>query len=83
MNMSDFILLYLAPFLIGVLIRYASRKWDRPLLVTLCLIFVIFVLVLISSSVDYFGLEVRLFASMILGTVIADFIYRMRRRRKE
>lgn len=81
--MDVFLLLYVGPFIIGMAMRYASQRWCRALLVTFCLIFVIFILVLISSSVDYFGLEVRFFASMILGAVITDLIYRIRRRRKE
>lgn len=71
------------PFIIGVLIRYASRKWDRPLLVTVCLIFAVIVGSLVTSVksrifLETFKIRVAIFAFMILGALIADLIYRIR-----
>lgn len=68
--------------------RYASRKWDRPLLKTICLIFAVIVISLIVSVIDrtfivYIEVRVRLFACMIFGALIADLIHRIRRLRKE
>jgi len=82
--MADFILGYLSPFIIGVVMRYASRKWDKPLLITICLIFAVIVISLIVSVIDHtfiVHLEIRakLFACMILGALIADLIHRIRR----
>ena len=87
-NMADFILGYLSPFIIGVVMRYASRKWDRPLLVSNCLIFVVMVINIIVSVIErtfivYLESRVRLFACMIFGVLTADFIYRIHHRRKE
>ena len=86
--MSDFIFGFFSPFIIGVVMRYASRKWDRPLLVTICLIFAVVVISLIVSGIDRtfmvrLEIRVKLFACMIFGALTADLIYRIRRRRKE
>lgn len=86
--MADFILGYLSPFIIGVVMRYASRKWDRPLLVANCLIFAVIVISLIVSVIErtfivHLEFRVRLFACMIFGVLIADLIYRIRHQRKE
>ena len=85
----DILLGCLFPFIIGGLIRYASRKWDRPLLVAVCLIFIVivgdFVITAINSTFSAYlrrlELRVILFASMILGALIADLIYRIRSKR--
>lgn len=86
--MVDVILGYLSPFIIGMVMRYASRKWDRPLLVTNGLIFAVVVINLIVSVMDhtfivYLEFRVRLFACMIFGALIADLLYRIRHQRKE
>ena len=86
--MGDFILGYLSSFIIGVVMRYASRKWDRQLLVTNCLIFAVIVINLIVSVIErtfivHLEFRVRLFACMIFGALIADFIYRIRRQREK
>lgn len=87
-NMADFILGYLSPFIIGAVMRYASRKWDRPLLVTICLVFAVIVISLIVSVIDrtcivHLEIRVRLFACMIFGALIADLMHRIRCLRKE
>ena len=72
-------------------IRYASRKWDRPLLVTVCLIFAVFVVNLVITVINstfraYLRtLEIRItiFAIMILGALIADLIYRIRSKQRQ
>ena len=71
------------PFIIGALMRYASRRWNRPLLVTFCLICVVMVVCVVSTIIKgsflrIFKIEVILFACMILGALTADFIYRIR-----
>lgn len=86
--MTDFILGYLSPFIIGIVMRYASRKWDNPLLVANCLIFAVIVISLIVSVVEHtfivhLEIRVRLFACMIFGALIAHLIYRIRDQRKE
>jgi peptidoglycan/LPS O-acetylase OafA/YrhL len=91
-NAVDIIIERLFPFIIGVLIRYASRKWDRPLLVTVCLIFVIIVMDLVisvknstfSAYLQTHELRVTIFVIMIFGALIADLIYRIaEKNRKE
>ena len=79
------------PCTIGVVIRYASRKWDRPLLVTVCLIFAVIIGELVitvinstfSSYLRRFELRVAIFAIMILGALIADLIYRIRSKQRQ
>ena len=90
-NTLDIIVGCLFPFIIGVAIRYASRKWDRPLLVTVCLIFAVIVGELVitvinstfSSYLRRFELRVSIFAIMILGALIADLIYRIRSKQRQ
>ena len=69
------------PFIIGAVMRYASRKWARPLLVTFCLIALVAV-VSMRSGFQHFNLYVILIACMISGAFTADLIYRIRGRRK-
>ena len=45
------------PFIIGAVMRYASRKWARPLLVTFCLIALVAV-VSMRSGFQHFNLYV-------------------------
>ena len=71
------------PFIIGILMRYACRKWNRPLLITGCLIFVLIVIRIVSNimsgtSFRVFKIEIIMFTCLILGALIADFIYRIR-----
>ena len=71
------------PFIIGILMRYACRKWNRPLLITGCLIFVLIVIRIVSNimsgtSFRLFKIEIIMFTCLILGALIADFIYRIR-----
>ena len=85
-NTLDIIVGCIFPFIIGGAIRYASRKWDRPLLVTVCLLFAVIVVNLVVTVINstfraYLRtLEIRviIFAIMILGALIADLIYRIR-----
>ena len=69
------------PFIIGAVMRYASRKWARPLLVTFCLIALVAV-VSMRSGFQHFNLYVILIACMMLGAFTADLIYRIRVSRK-
>ena len=63
--------------------RYASRKWNRPLIVTGCLIFVL-VAIRIATNItraaflQTLKIEVIMFICLILGAFIADLIYRIR-----
>ena len=74
------------PFIIGAVMRYASRKWARPLLVTFCLIAVIAVGLMVESMRSGFFRNSNLYiiwiACMMLGAFTADLIYRIRGRRK-
>lgn len=86
--MVDFILGSFSPFIIGMVMRYASQKWDRPLLITICLIFAVMGISVIASAIDctfivHLEIRVRLFACMLFGALIADLIHRIRRQRKE
>jgi len=79
------------PCTIGVVIRYASRKRGKPLLVTICLIFGVIVWDLVSTVINstfraYLrALELRaaIFAIMILGALTADLIYRIRSKQRQ
>ena len=90
-NTLDIIVGCLFPFIIGGAIRYASRKWSKPLLVAVCLIFIVivgdFVITVINSTFSVYlrrlELRVILFASMILGALIADLIYRIRSKQRQ
>ena len=82
-NAIDIIMGCFIPFLIGALMRYASRKWNRPLLVTGCLIFVLIAIRIVTNIIRStffrtFKIEVIIFACLILGALTADFIYRIR-----
>lgn len=82
-NIADIIVGCFFPFIIGVLIRYASRKWNKPLLMTVCLIFVLIVVSLVISVtsgtfLQTFEVKVIIFVCLILGALIADLIYRIR-----
>lgn len=73
------------PFIIGTLMRYASRKWNRPLLATGCLILVFIVLRVVENIISgalfqTFKIEVIMFACLVLGALAADFAYRIRSR---
>ena len=85
-NAINMILGWGGPFIIGAVMRYASRKWARPLLVTLCLIAVIAVGLMVDSIGSgffrNFNLYVILIACMMSGAFTADLIYRIRGRRK-
>ena len=82
MDAINLILGCFSPFIIGALIRYASRKWDRPLLVTLCLVFVVIVVSLVISAgntfFQTFEIRVTIAAFLILGALAADLVYRIR-----
>lgn len=82
-DVYDFILLYIAPFLIGMSMRCGTRKWDRPLLVTFCVVFIVIVGTLITPPKVSLDFYVIFFGCMIFGALAADIIYRIRRQRKE
>ena len=82
-NVTDIMMGCFIPFIIGALIRYASRKWDRPLLATGCLIFVVVVIrigtnITRTAFLRTFEIEVIMFICLITGAFIADLIYRIR-----
>ena len=84
-NALDIIMGCLFPFIMGGAMRYASRKWNRPLLVTVCLIFIVIVIEIAiaiqkGTFLRTFNIRVVLYACMILGALIADLIYRIRRK---
>ena len=84
-NALDIIMGCLLPFIMGGAMRYASRKWNRPLLVTVCLIFIVIVIEIAiaiqkGTFLRTFNIRVVLYACMILGALIADLIYRIRRK---
>ena len=81
-NVIDIIMGCLFPFIIGALMRYASRKWDRPLLVTGSLIFVLIVIRIVTSItrgtlLRTFKIEIVMLICLILGALTADLIYRI------
>ena len=70
------------PFIIGAAIRYATRKRNRPLLATGCLIFVLIAIrvtldIIRHASLWTFKIEAIVFACLLLGALMADFIYRI------
>ncbi|MBR4057987.1 MAG: hypothetical protein IKK00_07670 [Oscillospiraceae bacterium] len=86
MNVALVIAGYLFSFIIGALMRYASRKWDKPLKVAVCLIFALivfdFIAVVKDSTLHAYLQDVKLravgFVIMMLGVLAADIIYRIR-----
>ena len=81
-NVIDIIMGCLFQFIIGALMRYASRKWDRPLLVTGSLIFVLIVIRIVTSItrgtlLRTFKIEIVMLICLILGALTADLIYRI------
>lgn len=81
-NALDIVIGCFFPFIIGAAIRYASRKWSRPLLVTGCLIFVLIGIRVVlditrRASLWTFKIEAIVFACLLLGALIADIIYRV------
>lgn len=83
------IFLCFGPLLMGMSMRFASRKWDRPLLVAVCLVFVVIIGSLVTSVASTGFLEflqtlkisVVFYAFLMLGVLIADLLYRIRRKK--
>ena len=68
---------------LGAAIRYASRKWSRPLLVTLGLILVLFAVPSVTAVakgtfLQTFKIRTLIHVCIILGALTADLIYRLR-----
>jgi len=90
-NAANVLIGCLAPLLIGAAIRYAARKSDRPMTVSVCLIAAVIVVESVISlknstfSAYLQTLEPRavIFAMMILGAVTADLIYRIRSKQRK
>lgn len=81
-NALDIVIGCFFPFIIGAAIRYATRKWNRPLLATGCLIFVLIAIrvtldIIRHASIWTFKIEAIVFACLLLGALMADFIYRI------
>ena len=75
------------PFAIGMAMRFATRKIQKPLLVTVALILIIAVIywgrVLIKPHRgNAIGISAILFAFLVLGALISDFIFRYREKNK-
>ena len=72
-----------ATFLIGVSMRFGTRKRKRPWLTTVCLLVIIIVCQIIDGFFrDDFEIGVILMASMALGTCTAELASRISRRRR-
>lgn len=77
------------PLLIGMSMRFASRKWDRPLLVAVCLVFVVIIMGIVTSVtktgflrfLETLKISVVFYAFLMLGVLIADLLYRIRRKK--
>lgn len=69
--------------------RFASRKWDRPLLVAVCLVFVVIIMGIVTSVtktgflrfLETLKISVVFYAFLLLGVLIADLLYRIRRKK--
>ena len=82
------IFLCFGPLLVGMSMRFASRKWDRPLLVAVCLVFVVIIMGIVTSVTTGFlrfleTLKIRVvfYAFLMLGVLIAYLLYRIRRKK--
>lgn len=77
------------PLLIGMSMRFASRKWDRPLLVAVCLVFVVIIMGIVTSVtktgflrfLETLKIRVVFYAFLMLGVLIAYLLYRIRRKK--
>ena len=77
------------PLLIGMSMRFASRKWDRPLLVAVCLVFVVIIMGIVTTVtktgflefLETLKISVVFYAFLMLGVLIADLLYRIRRKK--
>ena len=68
---------------LGAAMRYASRKWSRPLLVTLGLILVLFAVPSVTAVakgtfLQTFKIRTLIHVRILLGTLTADLVYRIR-----
>lgn len=85
----NIICLCFGPLLIGMSMRFASRKWDRPLLVAVCLVFVVIIMGIVTSVtktgflrfLETLKISVVFYAFLLLGVLIADLLYRIRRKK--
>ena len=75
-----------ATFLIGVSMRFGTRKRKRPWLTTVCLLVIIIAWVMVEGlfrdGPGEFKIRVIIMASMALGTCTAELAYRIYRRRR-
>lgn len=81
-DVTDIIMGCFAPFIIGMLMRYASRKWHRPLLVTFCLLLAVIILYVVGAIIRGSFLrtpkiEAVIFVCLLSGALIADLLYRI------
>ena len=75
------------PLAIGMAMRFATRKFQKPLLVTGALILIIAVICLGRILIkphhsNVFGISAIVFAFLVFGAVISDFIFRYREKNK-
>ena len=83
------IFLFFGPLLVGMSMRFASRKWDRPLLVAVCLVFVVIIMGIVTSVtktgflrfLETLKIRVVFYAFLMLGVLIAYLLYRIRRKK--
>ena len=83
------IVLCIGPLLVGMSMRFASRKWDRPLLVAVCLVFVVIIMGIVTSVtktgflrfLETLKIRVVFYAFLMLGVLIAYLLYRIRRKK--
>ena len=83
------IFLCFGPLLVGMSMRFASRKWDRPLLVAVCLVFVVIIMGIVTSVtktgflrfLETLKIRVVFYAFWMLGVLIAYLLYRIRRKK--
>ena len=83
------IFLCFGPLLVGMSMRFASRKWDRPLLVAVCLVFVVIIMGIVTSVtktgflrfLETLKIRVVFYAFLMLGVLIAYLLYRIRRKK--
>lgn len=90
-NAANILIGCLAPLLIGAAIRYAARKSDRPMTVSVCLVAAVIAAELVitvknstfSAYLQKLDLRAAIFAVMMLGAAAADLIYRIRSKQRK
>ena len=76
------------PFAVGMAMRFATRKFQKPLLVTGALILVVAVITLgrvlnKPHRGNVIGISAIVFAFLVLGALMSNFIFRYREKNKK